>query len=428
MSVIGGIIGSGIFINPAIVAQRVGTARLTLGVWALGGAIALIGAFCFAELGARYPKAGGGYVYLREAFGEIPAFLQAWTLLLVMATGAMAAVAFTFAGYAAALAGLPDTAIPWLAIAAIVLLSAVNYVGVRPGAITQNIFTLLKLCALAVLIVGGLIAASRGQAMPADDALRPQGATGMLIAVGVALVPVLFAYGGWQQTNFIAEELVDAARDLPRALLLGVGAVVLVYVLANFTYLQALGAGGLARSHAPAADTMRALLGPAGATFISAGIAISTFGFLNLVILVSPRVYQTMAADGLFFPRFARLHPKFRTPTTAIVFQGLWAVLLLKTGTYGQLLDYVVFCDWIFFGLAAATLFVFRNRDRDGGTAAPAGFRVPGYPITPALFVVAAVYAVLGSVASNPGNALRGLLILAAGLPVYLFWRWRRAA
>ena len=428
MSVIGGIIGSGIFINPAIVAQRVGTARLTLGVWALGGAIALIGAFCFAELGARYPKAGGGYVYLREAFGEIPAFLQAWTLLLVMATGAMAAVAFTFAGYAAALAGLPDTAIPWLAIAAIVLLSAVNYVGVRPGAITQNIFTLLKLCALAVLIVGGLIAASRGQAMPADDALRPQGATGMLIAVGVALVPVLFAYGGWQQTNFIAEELVDAARDLPRALLLGVGAVVLVYVLANFTYLQALGAGGLARSHAPAADTMRALLGPAGATFISAGIAISTFGFLNLVILVSPRVYQTMAADGLFFPRFARLHPRFRTPTTAIVFQGLWAVLLLKTGTYGQLLDYVVFCDWIFFGLAAATLFVFRNRDRDGGTAAPAGFRVPGYPITPALFVVAAVYAVLGSVASNPGNALRGLLILAAGLPVYLFWRWRRAA
>jgi APA family basic amino acid/polyamine antiporter len=428
MSVIGGIIGAGIFINPAIVAQRVGTAQLTLGVWILGGTIAMIGAFCFAELGARYPKAGGGYVYIREAFGEIPAFLQAWTLLLVMATGATAAVAFTFAGYAAALIGLPDTAIPWVAVGAIALLSAVNYVGVRPGAITQNIFTVLKLGALAVLIIGGLLAASNGPAMPAGDALRPHGAPGMLLAVGIALVPVLFAYGGWQQTNFIAEELLDAERNLPRALMLGVTAVIVVYVLANFTYLQALGAGGLARSHAPAADTMRALLGPVGATFISAGIAISTFGFLNLVILVSPRVYQTMAADGLFFPQFARLHPRFRTPTTAIVCQGIWAILLLETGTYGQLLDYVVFCDWIFFGLAAATLFVFRRRERRAKGTRSTGFRVPGYPVTPALFVLAAVYAVVGSVASNPGNALRGVLILAAGVPVYFFWRGRRTA
>jgi APA family basic amino acid/polyamine antiporter len=426
MAVVGGIIGSGIFINPAIVAQRVGTAGFTLGVWVLGGAVALIGAFCFGELGRRRPRAGGSYVYLREALGPLPAFLYAWALLLVMATGAIAAVAVTFANYALGVLGYAGADGRWLAGLAIVLLTAINYIGVRPGAMTTNVFTLLKLGALGFLILaglwgGGLTAAEAGPA--------PLAPANPFLAIAAALVPVLFAYGGWQQTNFIAEEIVEPEKNLPRSLVLGVVIVVLVYLLANATYLRLLGPAGLAASSAPAADALRLRIGPTGAAVIGLGIAASTFGFLNLVIMVSPRVYQTVAADGLFFPAFARLHPVYRTPTTAIVAQGVWAVLLLATGQYGQLLDYVVFCDWIFFGLAVVSLFVLRRRDRAAGLAEPAGaFRAPGWPVTPALFVAASLYVVVGSVSSNPGNAALGMGILLLGVPVYHYWRRRSQA
>lgn len=441
MVVIGGIIGAGIFLNPAIVAERVKTPSLTLAVWVLGGLIALAGAFCFGELGNRLPRAGGGYVYLRDAFGPLPAFLYGWALLLVIATGAIAAVAVTFARYFAVVAGLPPGAVLPVAVAAIAFLSTVNYVGVKPGAITQNVFTVLKLAALAFLIAAGLCLA-----LPAGGAVGVSGgaAAGVpvpprhgVLAVGAALVPVMFAIGGWQQSNFIAEEIVDVERNLPRAIVIGVTVVVVVYLLANVTYLRVLGAPGLAASAAPAADAMRGVLGSRGATVIAAGIAVSTFGFLNLVILVSPRVYQAMAADGAFFPRLARLNPRFRTPAAAIVFQGVWAILLTLSGTYAQLLDYVVFGDWIFFGLVVSTLFVYRRRDRraasseggagDGGARSPV-YRAWGYPWTPALFVLAAVYVVASSVASNPRNAAIGAALLAAGVPVFLFWRAREAS
>ena len=426
MAVVGGIIGSGIFINPAIVAQRVGSADLTLGVWILGGLVALIGAFCFGELGQRRPQAGGSYVYIREALGPLPAFLYAWALLLVIATGAIAAVAYTFASYLLPLLGLGPRFINLFAAGAILLFTAVNYVGIKPGAITTNVLTVIKLAALLFLIVVGLGPAGGAEtagsiipALPASSAFPAA-----FLAIAAALVPVLFAYGGWQQTNFIAEEIIEPRRNLPRALVAGVIIVVLVYLLANLTYLRALGPAGLAASTAPAADALRVRLGDAGATLIAAGIAASTFGFLNLVIMVSPRVYQAMAADGLFFPAFARLHPRYRTPTTAIVVQGIWAVLLLLTGKYGQLLDYVVFCDWIFFGLAVVSLFVIRRQDRAAGlTDPPDAFRVPGWPVTPALFVAAAVYVVAGSVGSNPKNALLGTVILVMGVPVFGYWR-----
>jgi len=428
MAVIGGIIGSGIFLNPRYVALRVHTPFLTLGVWVLGGAIALAGAFCFGELGNRSPRAGGGYVYLRDAYGGLPAFLYGWMILLVIGTGAIAAVAVTFATYLASLLGLPEAWTQPVAVAAIVLLSTINYVGVKPGAVTQNVFTLLKLVALAGLIAVGLLITGH----PSPAAAPTQAPSNVILGVGAALVPVLFAYGGWQQTNFIAEEMVDAERNLPRALVIGVTVVVVVYLLANVTYLRTLGPVGLAASNAPAADAMRNVVGAAGATAIAAGIAISSFGFLNLVILVSPRVYQTMSADGAFFPALARLHPHFRTPGAAILFQGAWAILLTLTGSYGQLLDYVVFGDWIFFGLVVSTLFVYRRRDRlraPAGTdsQSAAGYRAWGYPVTPALFVLAAVYVVASSVASNPGNAAIGAFLLLMGIPVYLFWKARSA-
>lgn len=425
MLVIGGIIGSGIFLNPAIVAQRVHTPALTLGAWLLGGVVALIGAFIYGELGQRIPKAGGSYVYLRDAFGELPAFLNAWGMLLMIATGAIAAVAVTFANYTLALTGLEDGYRFPLAVGAILLLSGVNYFGVRPGALTQNVFTVLKLVALAVLVGAGLLLSGASASVGATAPPAPPDS--IALALGAALVPVLFSYGGWQQTNFVAEELVNPERNLPRALLWGVIGVVTVYLLANLTYLRTLGAEGLAASNAPAADALGSLLGPTGRTFITAGVALSTFGFLNLVILVSPRVYQAMAADGLFFPWMARLHPRYHTPSAAIVFQAVWAILLTSTGTYGELLDYVVFADWLVFGATAATLFVYRARERQGQVPR-VSYRVPGYPVTPLLFIAAAVYVVVGSTASNPLNALKGTLLLGAGVPVFLYWRRRRDA
>ncbi|HEY8468484.1 MAG TPA: amino acid permease, partial [Longimicrobiales bacterium] len=377
MVVVGGIIGAGIFLNPAIVAQRVGAPGLILAAWALGGVVALLGSLCFAELGARRPEAGGGYVYLREALGPLPAFLYGWTLLLVINSGGIAAVGVTFASYTADLAGLPASLVKPLAIAAIAALTIINYVGIRPGATTQNVFTVLKLVALGGLILAGLTLAARaagpvagagaGEARMGEAAAGPEGALAAAGALGAALIPVLFAYGGWQNANFVAGEVRDPQRNLPRALLFGVGIVVATYVLANVAYVVTLGAGGLAASSAPAADTMRALLGPAGGTFITAGIVLSTFGFLNLSILAAPRVYQAMADDGLFFRWAARLHPRYRTPAGAILFQSAWAVVLLLSGTYGELLDWVVFGDWIFFGLVVVTLFVFRAREAREG-------------------------------------------------------------
>jgi len=420
--VVGGIIGSGIFLNPAVVARRVGTAPLTMVAWGLGAGIAILGAFIFAELGARRPDAGGGYAYLRDAFGPLPAFLYGWALLLAIASGAVAAVAVTFATYLAALLGLDVALVRPIACAAIALVSVVNGFGVAPGAMVQNVFTVLKLVAIAGLVLVGLgavgapVSAVATAAVPMVPAV-PHGALAVAVALGTALVPVLFAYGGWQQTNFVAEEMVDPRRDLPRALILGVVIVAAAYLSVNLTYLRALGVEGLAASTAPAADAMALRLGEAGRRLIAVGIAISTGGFLNVVILVTPRVYQAMARDGVFFRGLAVLHPRTRTPVRAIGLQGAWSVALVLSGGYGDLLDWVTFADWIFFGLTAATLFVYRRR------AAAAPYRAPGHPWTTATFVLAAAYVVLGAVVSNPMNAVRGTLMLAAGVPAYAWWR-----
>jgi APA family basic amino acid/polyamine antiporter len=257
MLVVGGIIGSGIFLNPAVVARRTGSGTLTLAVWGLGAVVALLGAAVFAELGRRRPQAGGGYAYLRDAFGPLPAFLYGWALLLVISSGAIAAVAMTFAGYAAALIGAPESAQQPLALGAVALLTVVNIVGVAPGAVTQNVFTVLKLAALAVLLAAGLLAPVDATSVPAvAPPPPPADAAGLVRVIGTALVPVLFAYGGWQQTNFVAEELEAPERTLPRALAWGVAIVVVVYLLANVAYLRALGLAGLASSSAPAADTI----------------------------------------------------------------------------------------------------------------------------------------------------------------------------
>ncbi len=425
MLVVGGIIGAGIFLSPAVVAQRVGSASLTLGAWGLGALVAIIGGFVYAELGARRPLAGGTYIYLRDAFGPLPAFLYGWALFLVIATGAIAAVAMTGASYLATLFALDASIVRPLAIGLIAVLTVLNILGVRIGATTGNALTLLKLGAIAVLVFAALVLSPSHPApvspVAAVPLVVPAGGMALILAMGAALVPVLFSYGGWQQTNAVAEELVDPARTLPRALILGVLVVVATYMLVNLAYLRALGVQGLAASQAPAADAMFVYLGAPGRTLITFGIVASTIGFLSMVILMSARVYQAMAADGLFFRSMAELHPKTRTPVAALVAQGLVALALLLSGTYGQLLDYVVFADWIFFGTTAAALFVLRARDARAGTHPTV--RVPLHPWTTILFIAAALYVVLSSIRSNPANALYGAGLIALGFPVYLYWR-----
>jgi APA family basic amino acid/polyamine antiporter len=424
MAVIGGIIGSGIFLNPAIVAQRVGSARLTILAWVMGGVVAVLGGFIFGELGQRLPKAGGSYAYLRAGVSPVMGFLYAWALALIMSTGAAAAVGYTFATYAVDLLGLPATSTTVLAAGAIAAFTVINLFGVQFGAWTQNVFVVLKLAAIAILIVAGLLFAVRDPVVCSNcpAAHPPSSPAAVFVAMSTAFVPILFAYGGWQQANFVAEEMIEPERNLPRALMLGVAIVVLVYLLANAAYLRVLGVDGLANSKAPAAETLGAVFGPTGRRIIGLGVVISTAGFLNTVTLLSPRVYQAMARDGLFFEGFSRLHPIWRTPVVAILFQGIWSIALLFSGTYGQLLDYVVFADWIFFGSAAAALLVLRRRRVGEGSG---GFRVPGYPVTVLIFIAASLYVVIGSVRSDPMNAVRGAGLLLLGVPVYWYWSRR---
>ena len=423
MVVIGGIIGSGIFINPYIVAQRLDTSALVLAAWAAGGLIALAGAFAYAELGALFPKAGGQYVYLRDGWHPLVGFMYGWALLMLIESGAIAAVAITFASYAMRLAGRPDAAPVPLAIAAIALLSLVNYFGVKPGSRVLNVLVVLKVAALAVLIVAGAIApAAPAWWSAARDSAAPSAASA--VAFGAALVPVLFAYGGWQNANYLAEEINDPRRNLPLSLLAGTVAVVVIYVAVNVVYLRALGLEGLAATTTPASTAAAIMFGALGDRFVTAAIAISTFGFLDLAILAPTRVYYAMAADRAFLPALSRLHPKYQTPWIAILIQSTWSCVLALTGRYEVLLNYVVFADWIFFGLTVATLMIFR-RTHPLSRRPPGTFRAPGYPWVPAAFVVVAVAVVLSVVRADPSSAWRGAVLLAAGIPVF-YWFTRR--
>jgi basic amino acid/polyamine antiporter, APA family len=411
MVVVGGIIGSGIFLNPAIVAQRSDSSAMTLLAWALGGVFALAGAFIYAELGARRPQAGGGYVYLRESFGPLIAFLFGWIMLTVNYSGSIAAVATTFAVYACNVTGLPDTLVKPLAVGAILLLAGINFFGIRAGALVQNLATTLKLAAVVAVVVAGL-------AFSGVAAVPPQPYTGSGASLGSAMLPVLFAYSGWFYVNNIAGEIRDPQRNIPRALVLGMLTCTACYLLANYAYLHVLGHAGLAASKAPAAELMQGAFGPTGAMLIGAGIAISTFGFCNIAILGGARMFQVMGADGVFFRSAAHLHPVYRSPDVALGVLALWAAALVLSGNYGQLLDYATIGDWIGSAMVAATLFHYRRHD-----AANSVFRAPLHPLLALGFIAAVAYVVIASALAKPQETLIGLGIIAAGVPAYFAWR-----
>jgi APA family basic amino acid/polyamine antiporter len=423
MIVMGGIIGSGIFINPYVVANQVHSQLLILGVWAFGGVLALAAAFIWAELAARRPDVGGQYAYLREAFHPSVAFLYGWVLLLVIQTGGMAAVAVTFSRYFLEMAPLPlsDSI---LAAVVLALLTIINCLGVRAGSTVQSIFMVLKIIAIVALVVCGLLLPPF--ARPAQPgALDSSAPFELLTAIGAAMVPVLFAYGGWQTATFVAAEIKQPEKNLPRGLIFGVIGVVFLYLAANVVYLHVLGPDGLAATRAPATDVMRKSLGDFGARAIATGIAISTVGFLSQSMLTAPRVYFAMARDGLFFKRVATVHPKTHAPLVAIILQGALAAVIALWGRYEQILNYVVSMDFIFFGLTACCIFVFRKRSESATQGERRITKVPGHPFTTAIFIAACWLVVINTIIRYPSNTLIGVAILFAGIPAYLFWHKR---
>ncbi len=417
--VMGGIVGSGIFRNPSVVAQSVHAGWAILSVWIVGGVVALLGAFVFAELAARRPHDGGLYAYMRDAYHPLVAFMYGWTLLLVSQSGGMAAAALTFAGYFKPLTGLAwDPTL--LAFAVLAIFTIVNCLGVRQGGSMQNAFMVLKIAAIAALVIAGFLAHPTTAA--AAPALSSGTTIALLGAMAVSMIAVLFAYSGWQTSTFMTAELNDPERSLPRGLLWGVCGVIVLYVLVNVVCLRVLGPSGLVHTNAPASDVLRAFMGSRGATLIAAIISLSTLGFLSNQILVSPRVYHAMAEDGVFFKQMAWLHPKTRVPVFAIALQGAVAALITFWKGYTQILGYVIGIDYLFFALAAIALFIFRARDLAEGRPTPR-FVAPFSPLVTGLFFLIAVAVALTSYVSSLPNFLvtYGILILA--IPAYVFFR-----
>lgn len=416
MIVMGGIVGAGIFMNPYVVAQQVHTPFLILFAWAFGGLIALAGAFVYAELAERRPQTGGQYAYLREAYHPSVAFVYGWTLLLVTQTGGMAAVAITFSKYFLELTQLKISD-KVIAITALASLTLINCLGVRTGSTFQNVLMTLKIAAIVMLVAVGLSFTSETNTVTTNLLDRPA-SFDLFTAMGAALIPVMFAYGGWQTSCFIAGELREPKKDLPRGLLIGVFGVVLLYLSVNFVCIYVLGVDGLMKSETPASEVMRVVLGEKGAKLIAVGIAISTLGFLSQGMLTAPRVYFAMADDRLFFKSVAWLHPKTLVPVVAIVLQGVLAIIIAASGTYKQILNYVVSVDFIFFGLAATCIFIFRRSD-EGETK----FKIPLHPFTTIFFIAACFFVVANTIYKFPANSAIGLLIMLAGIPVYFLWR-----
>jgi APA family basic amino acid/polyamine antiporter len=421
MLVMGGIIGAGIFINPYVVAQRLHTPALILGAWLAGGIIALLGAFIYAELAERVPRVGGQYAYIREAYNPLLAFLYGWVLLLVIQTGGMAAVTVTFSRYFLDLSGwkLPEAGV---AVVAIVILTLLNCLGVRTGSTVQNALMITKIAAIILLVGGGLwfVKSSAAVWLPLSD--RPLSVS-LASDFGAAMVPVLFAIAGWQTANFAAGELKDPKKDLPRGLLLGVIGVVVLYTAVNFVCLRTLGPAALAETKTPATAVMSAVMGNRGVKLIAFGIAVSTLGFLSQSILTAPRVYYAMAEDGVFFRSVGKVNAVTRVPVVAIVLQSIWTMVILLTGKYEQILNYVVCMDWIFFGVSASCLFVFRRR-----STVDANMPMPGHPWTTMLFCLICALIVGNTVVRYPANTLIGIAILASGIPVFYLWKGKAIA
>jgi APA family basic amino acid/polyamine antiporter len=419
--VVGTTIGSGIFLTPGNVLNAAGSGGVALIVWTVGGILSLLGALTFAELGAAKPDAGGLYVYLRDAFGRGLAFLFGWTMLLVIGSGSLATLAAAFPRYIEVFVELPPIGEKLVSVLMIAVVAAINVRGTRESANVQGVATMIKVGVLVSLAAALVVMGSAAPSARAD-AWWPESLSFSTITAAVtAMIGVLWAYEGWQYVTFSAGETTDPQRTFGRGIVIGTVILIGVYVFANVGYLSALGVDGVASSRRVASDAASAVLGTWAAWVMAVVILISVFSASNGLTLTLPRLFFAMARDRLFFAKLAEVHPKFGTPAGAILVTAFWSSVLVLTGTFETLLTYVVFMSWVWFALAALSIFWYRARQPD----LPRPFRTPGYPVTPILFVISALVIVVNTVVAQPRQSLIGLGITALGIPAYLFWSRR---
>ncbi len=413
--VIGIMIGSGIFLVPNVVAQNLPSATAILAVWTAAGCLSILGALAYAELGAMMPATGGQYVYLREAYGPMWAFLCGWAFLIVVQSGSMATLAAAFSIYLGHFVTLETWQARLAGVLLIAVLTAINYRGVVGGARVQNLFMFLKVGGLLILIAAAFLAPSPGAASPPPEVDWSH--------FGVAMIACLWTYKGWQTLSFVVGEVENPERNVPLALTLGVGAVMAIYLLANIAYLYAMPVGEIAGTPRVGAAVAERSMGSYGASFISLAILISITGATNGGVMANPRLYFAQASDGLLFAALAKVHPRFRTPHVALLASGAWSSILVLSGSYQKLFSYVIFTAWIFYGMTVAGVIVLRRRR----PSAPRPYRMWGYPWTAAIFIAVSAWFVVNTMVTTPGPSVAGLLLVTAGLPAYGFWNRRRA-
>jgi basic amino acid/polyamine antiporter, APA family len=412
--VVGVMIGGGIFLVPNLVARSLPSAPMIAGVWILAGAISLIGALACAELGAAFPSTGGQYVFLREAYGPFAAFLCGWSSFTVTRGAQSAWGAVVFSMYASYLVPLSPAASKILSLTVLGIFTWVNYRGAKLGAVMMNGFTVAKVVGILVVIVAALFFGGHG----GNTAPTPMSGAS-LSSFGVALIACLLAYDGWVQLSFVAGEIRDPQRNVVRALAIGTLGVTAIYLLANFAYLHVLTIPEIAASEHVGADTAGRVMGAAGGTVVSIIILLSILGTINGCCLTIPRMYFAQAADGLFFQRFAEVHPRYGTPSFAIVAQTVWAAVLLLTGSYEALIDYALFGIWVFYALMVAAVIVLRRKRAD----VPRPYRMWGYPVTALIFLAITLWFLGNMLMTRPGPAFAGLGLILTGIPAYFIWR-----
>jgi APA family basic amino acid/polyamine antiporter len=417
--VVGTIIGSGIFLVPSEIARAVHTPGWMLAVWVIGGILTMLGALSLAELGAALPEAGGIYTFITRGFGRLWGFLCGWMLFTVATSGSIATLGAAFPIYLGAFVPLTPVTSKLASIAAIVLLTWINIIGVKNGARVGNVLTALKVGGLVVMVA--VIFLLPGPAPDAASAVPPLPSGPVPVAaIGVALVAVLWAYEGWHDISFAAGEIHEPQKNFPRGVILGVAIVITLYLLANLAYLRVLTAAEIAATDRVALAAMTRITGEWGGKLLTAAILCSILGAMNALILAGPRAYYQMAKDGLFIERVSRVHPRWRTPVEALLFQGLWsAFLVLFIGGFSQLFTYVIFGGWIFYALAVLSVIALRRKE----PGLPRPFRVPGYPLVPILFAATAFAIVANTLVATPRESILGLAFIALGIPVYFLQR-----
>lgn len=416
MIAIGSSIGSGIFKTPSEIAGYLPSEGWMLTVWVVGGLVSLCGALTFAEISSSFPKAGGFYVFIKEAFGDMPAFLYGWSMLLVINTGSLAALSLVFVSYLNTLIPLSDNAQLVIAVLAIALLTVMNVFGVRFGSLFASIFTSAKLLGILIIILLGVfygVYDTNAFNFAWDDASSKT----LTSSFGLALIGVTFSYGGYQHATFIAAEVKDAQKIVPRAMIIGILVVCLAYLTINLSYLKLYPISKIISSNSVAADSISTFW-DFGAKFVAFLIVLSVLGTIGIYILTAPRIYFAMADDGIFFKKFAEIHPKYKTPFWAIIFQSVWTIfLLIFWKTFSNLITYVVFVDAAFFMITAASIFLFRKR------GIGANYRTLGYPLTPIVFILMELFIIINTLIEKPSQAIAGLVFLGIGVGVFQMFK-----